>query len=852
MRRSYRGPRGPSGALVSSIAELKALIDRPSVVTVEGWDGPDGATGSTLYYRWEAGSTTTTSDPLVISPTAGPSGRYKLVFDGPLSVTKFGAKGTGTVDDQPAFQRAADWARSGTGRVLFIPNPANYYRLDAPVDFSATAASDGKVTILGESMDSTQLRGNFSRSAGRALFLFGNRAGTSRQATFELYDLWWRHNNATSTATPLFIDGFGAGQVKMFNLKFSGGTGGLMRLTSMQNFRGGGWVNFGPIGTSFPYKDLAGPRRKSGTVTITNANPGVVSFVDGEGSPIAHGLLDGDQIRIRTTGAISGITASTTYWIVNSTTNTFQLSATEGGSAIDTSGSQSGVHTAYHAYCFFDLSGSTATASRAIFDSGFVTRHITFVGTNETRYHATVNSIGGGDTTASLSSTLSSPVKDTWGVVEGARLTMAEGSDVATIDGLPLVSGMIEGLRIWVEDGKATKRKKPATILEWISDTQMRLDFSAPTGGLANKFFSHVLIEFDGDDALPAYNPSGPSVDFKMDGLLMKDYAGVAVAIQDMKQAVFTGFKIEGNGSPSVGQMPNGAFWLDNVNGIFDHGDLSGPHYGPERIDVSGQTSAVVFPNLTTRIGYFEREFRVREFTDAAGSVIVGTLQSLGRDAAGTWPARDDNSGGRFYFGGQFEDGSNSLPRRFYLGNPNSYVLVDGTVVSKNALLSWNSAAVTPPTAQAGALLRLLGQDSEAAGIQLDAFANQAVIYAERANGTMASRTALSNSNVILAIQGRGHTGSGYSNPRVSIRFLTAQNWTGSNQGTEGELRATPINSSTEAISAGWNGDGLYVASGKKLKLGNTYAVGSITPTGTLELTDAAGNTYLVAVQLKP
>jgi hypothetical protein len=77
------------------------------------------------------------------------------------------------------------------------------------------------------------------------------------------------------------------------------------------------------------------------TVTMTIASPGVVTWT-------AHGLSDGDPIVLYTTGALpTGFTASTTrYYIVNSATNTFQLSATRGGSAINTTGSQSGVHTA--------------------------------------------------------------------------------------------------------------------------------------------------------------------------------------------------------------------------------------------------------------------------------------------------------------------------------------------------------------------------------------------------------------------------------------------------------------------------------------------------------------------------
>lgn len=77
------------------------------------------------------------------------------------------------------------------------------------------------------------------------------------------------------------------------------------------------------------------------TVTITIATPGVVTWT-------AHGLADGQAIQLLTTGALPvGLTAGTTYYIVNSAADTFQLAATLGGTAIDTTGTQSGTHTAY-------------------------------------------------------------------------------------------------------------------------------------------------------------------------------------------------------------------------------------------------------------------------------------------------------------------------------------------------------------------------------------------------------------------------------------------------------------------------------------------------------------------------
>ena len=84
----------------------------------------------------------------------------------------------------------------------------------------------------------------------------------------------------------------------------------------------------------------------SGTVTMTIASPAVVSQT-------AHGLKAGSPISFTTTGALpTGVTAGTTYYVISTglTADAFQFSATVGGSAVNTSGSQSGIHTLTRRY----------------------------------------------------------------------------------------------------------------------------------------------------------------------------------------------------------------------------------------------------------------------------------------------------------------------------------------------------------------------------------------------------------------------------------------------------------------------------------------------------------------------
>jgi hypothetical protein len=76
------------------------------------------------------------------------------------------------------------------------------------------------------------------------------------------------------------------------------------------------------------------------TVTVTIASPGVVSLA-------SHGLLANDSVVFATTGALpTGLTAGTRYFVKTVlTSGTFTVSTTSGGTAINTTGSQSGVQT---------------------------------------------------------------------------------------------------------------------------------------------------------------------------------------------------------------------------------------------------------------------------------------------------------------------------------------------------------------------------------------------------------------------------------------------------------------------------------------------------------------------------
>ena len=78
-----------------------------------------------------------------------------------------------------------------------------------------------------------------------------------------------------------------------------------------------------------------------GAVTMTIAAAADFTFTN-------HGLVADDTVQFTTTGALpTGIVAGTDYFVITSglSANTFKLATTQGGTAINTTGTQSGTHT---------------------------------------------------------------------------------------------------------------------------------------------------------------------------------------------------------------------------------------------------------------------------------------------------------------------------------------------------------------------------------------------------------------------------------------------------------------------------------------------------------------------------
>lgn len=140
----------------------------------------------------------------------------------------------------------------------------------------------------------------------------------------------YRFEKNSNGQSDIVIDGFEKG---IASSPFKGI--GNIRNLNIKYYDGVAYVNYKRQGATIQNSGAV----STGTITISNASPAVCTLN-------SHGLLDNDTITLTTTGSLpTGLSTGVTYYVVNKAANTFQLSLTRGGTAINTSSNGSGTHT---------------------------------------------------------------------------------------------------------------------------------------------------------------------------------------------------------------------------------------------------------------------------------------------------------------------------------------------------------------------------------------------------------------------------------------------------------------------------------------------------------------------------
>lgn len=106
------------------------------------------------------------------------------------------------------------------------------------------------------------------------------------------------------------------------------------------------------------------------------------------------------------------------------------------------------------------------------------------------------------------------------------------------------------------------------------------------------------------------------------------------------------------------------------------------------------------------------------------------------------------------------------------------------------------TGSLTPLT---GTILQLLGTNGSGALVELDAFGSQASYTGRRANGTLASKTAIVTNDILMSLSGRGYDGSAYSNASGRVAITATENWDGSSHGAKVSFLTTAIGDTATA-----------------------------------------------------
>ena len=157
----------------------------------------------------------------------------------------------------------------------------------------------------------------------------------------------------------------------------NGGTSTIpLQLWNQMNY--GQNLLYGPRGSPLYYWD-ANTGYQNNSFSVTIASPAVLT--------LGYGLDNGTAITLTTTGYLpTGLVPGTVYYVINSSGSTCNLSATYGGAAINTSGSQSGTqYVAARGYPLSSIGGSDGYAPlyQNTFTVSDASRFILVFGTND-------------------------------------------------------------------------------------------------------------------------------------------------------------------------------------------------------------------------------------------------------------------------------------------------------------------------------------------------------------------------------------------------------------------------------------------------------------------------------------
>ena len=292
--------------------------------------------------QFDNGAWTKTNSSVSANSTVAPDGNT-------TADTVTATTATGSVSQSATVVNASTYifscfVKAGTSTLVRLQDSVSGvtgdFNLTAVTGTISTGTGQAKISKIGTN-GWYRLRLHFTSTRTTATPTIINNNATAG-ATFYAWGAMLEACSALTSSTTSYIQTTSATATRAADVNTAGMLSNVAEndytaYSSSTVYSTGTYVLYVASGIHKIYQSLTG---STSTVTMTIASPAVITWN-------AHGLAANTPIVFTTTGALpTGITAGTVYYVLSPTTNTFNISATAGGAAINTSGTQSGTHTA--------------------------------------------------------------------------------------------------------------------------------------------------------------------------------------------------------------------------------------------------------------------------------------------------------------------------------------------------------------------------------------------------------------------------------------------------------------------------------------------------------------------------
>ncbi len=246
--------------------------------------------------------------------------------------------------------------------------------------------------------------------------------------------------------------------------------------------------------------------------------------------------------------------------------------------------------------------GTTLTASGAIFSSADVGKWVAIWGTGSSTYRRKTQIVTYSSPTSVTVSTNVTDATPRTLLYGSPFATLTSGSAVVTADAGTFSTNDV-GLRVWFryESGGELFRSK---IISRTSSTTVTLADPAPASTTTAEFGCAALEVYTSGDL------TGSSSDNKFVNLQVENHAGVGICLDDTSVLEMIPTKVHSEQDATAARYSLSPMWVKQADGFFS-GSFDAQYIGAYRFWITKQTSSFTLSDLTSRTALDEKIFGI-------------------------------------------------------------------------------------------------------------------------------------------------------------------------------------------------------------------------------------------------